>query len=128
MENVNKVKELIKGIVQELVQHNIESLPLEDDSEISNLKEELSLYPGVMTLPPEVAYDQLEDGFYIDQPDAPHFSLGKKNVKKQFPKLIYMVDFDLYYDNERSNLTLQCSIYENKSGDWMIKVSDIHVM
>ncbi|KSU87040.1 hypothetical protein AS180_15405 [Priestia veravalensis] len=128
MENVNKVKELIKGIVQELVQHNIESLPLEDDSEISNLKEELSLYPGVMTFPPEVAYDQLEDGFYIDQPDAPHFSLGKKNVKKQFPKLIYMVDFDLYYDNERSNLTLQCNIYENKSGDWMIKVSDIHVM
>ncbi|MBY6085973.1 DUF7668 domain-containing protein [Priestia flexa] len=86
------------------------------------------MYPGVMTLPPEVAYDQLEDGFYIDQPDAPHFSLGKKNVKKQFPKLIYMVDFDLYYDNERSNLTLQCNIYENKSGDWMIKVSDIHVM
>nr|WP_277716852.1 hypothetical protein [Priestia flexa]WEZ07923.1 hypothetical protein P5663_18130 [Priestia flexa] len=81
-----------------------------------------------MTLPPEVAYDQLEDGFYIDQPDASHFSLGKKNVKKQFPKLIYMVDFDLYYGNERSNLTLQCNIYENKSGDWMIKVSDIHVM
>ncbi|MCM3068497.1 hypothetical protein NKR17_05405 [Priestia flexa] len=49
-------------------------------------------------------------------------------MKKQFPKLIYMVDFDLYYDNERSNLTLQCNIYENKSGDWMIKVSDIHVM
>ncbi|WP_432651951.1 DUF7668 domain-containing protein [Priestia flexa] len=81
-----------------------------------------------MTLPPEEAYYQLDDIIYIYKQTVPHFRLGQNNFKKAFPKLLYMVDFDLYYDNERSDLTLQCNIYEDKQEKWFIRVSNIHVM
>ncbi|WP_407545271.1 hypothetical protein [Priestia sp. HNGD-A6] len=128
MENNTKIIELVKGVVGELVQNNIASLPLEDNTETMDLREELDYYPGVMTLPPEEAYYQLDDVIYIYKQTVPHFRLGKNNLKKRFPKLLYMVDFDLYYDNERSDLTLQCNIYEDKDGEWVIKIRSIHVM
>lgn len=128
MGNETRIIELVKGIVEELVENNVESLPLEDDTETMDLIEELDYYPGVMTLPPEEAYYQLDDIIYIYKQTVPHFRLGKNNFKKAFPKLLYMVDFDLYYDNERSDLTLQCNIYEDKHGKWFIRVSNIHVM
>ncbi|MFS3927323.1 hypothetical protein ACL9SP_01535 [Priestia flexa] len=61
MENETRIIELVKGIVEELVENNVESLPLEDDTETMDLIEELDYYPGVMTLPPEEAYYQLDD-------------------------------------------------------------------
>ncbi len=128
MENETRIIELVKGIVEELVENNVESLPLEDDTETMDLIEELDYYPGVMTLPPEEAYYQLDDIIYIYKQTVPQFRLGKYIFKKAAPKLLYMVDFDLYYDNERSDLTLQCNIYEDKHGKWFIRVSNIHVM
>ena len=128
MENEKKVAELVKCAVEKLVKNNIDTLPLEDNTVIEDLREELDYYPGFMTLPPEKAYYQLDDVLYIYKQTVPHFRLGKNGFKEVFPKLLYMVDFDLYYDNERSDLTLQGNVYEDKNGEWFFRVSNIHVM
>ncbi|WP_281728312.1 hypothetical protein [Priestia flexa] len=41
MENETRIIELVKGIVEELVENNVESLPLEDNIETMDLIEEL---------------------------------------------------------------------------------------
>jgi hypothetical protein len=68
-------------------------------------------YPGTITLPPDDSYLNA----YVYDVYDPLTSARK-------------VEFDLWYDNNISDLTLSADVHKNENGEYQITIEDIHVL
>lgn len=75
---------------------------------LEDIRKEILAYPGKLTMPPD---NQLND-----------LDLYETNFDNQ----IY-VDIPLWFDNEESDLTLSCRIY-NIENEYYFSIEDIHVL
>lgn len=73
------------------------------------IEEIINEYGGSLTIPPESAYESLYVGQIRDTNE-------------------YLVQFDLWFDNEESDLTLMCETIVEENGQIKIWIDDIHVM
>ncbi|MEW4211617.1 hypothetical protein Q0O85_24050 [Priestia megaterium] len=107
----------LKILIHQLVEGNIENIVSSGFSEITEaeIREELRYYPGKMTLPPNEAYQNWEDEIDIYE------------VEYKSPPN-YEGTFSLYYDEERSDLTLKFNIYVENDNEILIKIRDLDVM
>jgi len=115
----DSLKEMVKLkiLIHQLVEGNIENIVSSGFSEITEaeIREELGYYPGKMTLPPNEAYQNWEDEIDIYE------------VEYKSPPN-YEGTFSLYYDEERSDLTLKFNIYVENDNEILIKIRDLDVM
>lgn len=126
--NHNETKEIIitllKPIVQNLVDGNFSILSansqIESELTEQDILEEINFYPGTMTIPPDNAYHNWDETIHLFEKDKP--------IKIENLTLTYHLDFDLFFDNELSDLTLQCNIYEDNHSNLSIKIENIHVL
>lgn len=111
-----KMVEQLKQLVIDLVDANYDQIVLCGKNgrltreEIEN---EITMYPGQITAPHENAYHDL-DLYEIKNSDG--------SIRE------WSVDFDLWFDGERSDLTLQASLVKTNEGEYIIGIDDIHVM
>ena len=68
-------------------------------------------YPGAITIPPESAYDSA----YV-------YDVYDNNTQAQ------KIEFDLWYDDEASDLTLSVDVHKDEKGEFVIMIDDIHVL
>ncbi|KFM98695.1 hypothetical protein D0U04_17860 [Bacillus clarus] len=126
--NQNETKEIIitslKPIIQNLVDDNLSILSsnsqIESELTEQDIIEEINLYPGTMTLPPDNAYHNWDKTIHLFEKDKP--------IKVENLTLTDHLDFDLFFDNKLSDLTLQCNIYEDNHSNLSIKIENIHVL
>lgn len=100
---------IIKGIIGHLVNGEYEKVLENDYKKIPSLKElkkAIEDYPGHMTVPPASAYNTI-DTYKRSEND-------------------YQVDFGLWYDNKRSDLTMICNI-KMINNDYRYSIEDILV-
>lgn len=108
------VKNLLKNLVTLLAHSQFtEIVARNENGRLSRIEIETALknYPGVMTLPPEQAYESV---FVYDVYDV------KTEARK--------IEFDLWFDDEVSDLTLSADIRKNEVGIFVIIIDDIHVL
>jgi hypothetical protein len=107
-----RIIQLVKTIVQDLVQGNLENLVTDGRSgELTKeqLMESILHYGGNFTSPPIETYEKM-DIYEVEQ--------GKN----------FTVDYDLWVDGKKSDLTLQCDV---DLQDWdkpRIVITNIHVL
>jgi hypothetical protein len=98
--NIKKqLLELLKKTVVELVNSDFESIKekLGNDIQLENIKEELCFWDP-LTIPPESAYEKVE---FYDYDDGSGLAL----------------EFELWIDNEESDLTLSCEAIIDKNNN-----------
>ncbi len=105
-----KVILLLKQLVQDLVNERYQYLVL--DGRIGRLTEEelknaINMYRGKITLPPDDAFN------FID--------IYPINNTKD-----YALDFDLWVNGQRSDLTLCCTVSFDEKGKVSISIDDLH--
>lgn len=107
------IKDILKVLVIDLVNGNYNDLI--KDGRIVRLTEDeiknvITSYRGQLTLPPEDAYDLVE--------------IYQVNNSNQ-----YAVDFDLWIDNQRSDLTLSITVcLDNNTENVSITIDNLHVL
>ncbi|GGB43038.1 DUF7668 domain-containing protein [Fictibacillus barbaricus] len=110
--NIKKqLLELLKKTVVELVKSDFESIKakLGNDIQLEDIKEELSYWDS-LTIPPEYAYEKVE--FYEYEDGS---GLG--------------LEFDLWIDNEVSDLTLSCEAILDKNNNVLsFKIENLHTL
>ncbi|MEC1526244.1 hypothetical protein P9D43_30205 [Neobacillus niacini] len=111
MDIKNKIKSLLKETVIDFVKGDFNKIraKLQNELTISDLKEELS-YWGSLTIPPDVAY---EDVHFYKFDDGSGFAL----------------EFELWIDNQRSDLTLSCeAVIDENNNILAFTVENLHVL
>ncbi|MFC4766475.1 DUF7668 domain-containing protein [Effusibacillus consociatus] len=112
---INKgIKNNLKQLVIELINGNFSKLV--STGQAGRLTEEeirTALYEcnGELTPPPEEAYDTIEI-YSVENGTNPAWA----------------VDFDLWINNERSDLTLSCTVIQDDKGEFQISIDDLHVL
>lgn len=113
--NIKKeISKIVNQLIFDLVSGDYEKLI--NDGRIGRLNkdeifEAINSYPGKITMPPLKAFDDF-DIYEV------------KNASKEK----WTLDFDLWYDNERSDLTLGATIERTEAGNLNISIDDIHVL
>ncbi|EGR4190768.1 hypothetical protein DDO01_10895 [Vibrio cholerae] len=108
------IKKLVKKMVEKLVNGDFDSLVLRGENgrlSVEDIKTAITDFPGVITLPPIQAYDSIE---VYDVYDA---SCGARKV-----------DFDLWFDNEKSDLTVSMEVRMDGIGKLGLIIEDIHIL
>ena len=110
----NEISKIVSQLIFDLVSGDYEKL--EYDGRIGRLSkdevsEAISSYPGKITMPPPKAFD-----------DFDIYEVKNSSNEK------WTLDFDLWYDNERSDLTLGATIERTEAGKLIISIDDIHVL
>lgn len=108
------IKLLIKNLVELLVNSKFaEIVTRNENGRLSEdeIKVAINDYPGSITLPPDSAYDTVCVYDVYDE---------STEARK--------VEFDLWYDEEISDLTLSADIHKSESGEFVITIDDIHVL
>ncbi|ODC02567.1 hypothetical protein BFW38_02400 [Terasakiispira papahanaumokuakeensis] len=77
----------------------------------SEMEDAINDYPGVITIPPDTAYDTA----YV-------YDIYDNNTEAR------KIEFDLWYDDEVSDLTLSVDVHKDEKGDFVITIDDIHVL
>ena len=106
-----KIEEIVKILLERLIQGRFELVYNNDHTQklsVEEIKDEILAYPGVLTLPP---IEQLSN-----------LDLYDTNFENQV-----WVDIPLWFDNEESDLTLSCLVY-NIDNIYYYSVEDIHVL
>jgi hypothetical protein len=103
---------IIRHLILDLVSGNID----ENDERLGRLSKDeidkaINSYPGKITMPPDKEFEEFEC-YEIKNSTKPEWA----------------IDFDLWYDNERSELTLSSTIEKKENGNWVISIDDIHVL
>jgi hypothetical protein len=102
---------LLKKTVVELVNGDFESVKVKlgNDIELEDIKEELSYWDS-LTIPPESAYEKVD---FYEYKDGSGLAL----------------DFDLWIDNEESDLTLSCqAILDEHDNVLSFKIENLHTL
>lgn len=108
------IKNLLKSLVALLASSRFaEIVARNENGRLSQAEIETAIkdYPGAITLPPESAY---ESTCVYDVYDE------RAEARK--------IEFDLWYDDEVSDLTLSADVRKNESGELVISIDDIHVL
>ncbi|MTH53975.1 hypothetical protein GKZ89_11210 [Bacillus mangrovi] len=111
MDIQNKIRTLLRETVIDFVQGNFNKIEtkLQNGLSISDIKEELS-YWGSLTAPPDEAYENVHFYKYNDGSG-------------------YALEFELWIDNERSDLTLSCeAIIAKNDNIRAFAVENLHVL
>ena len=106
LEYINIIRSLTKQIVENLVLGNFEKIA-NDKIKVEDIKQRISEYDGKLTTPPEIDYANLEITKFGSEP------------------YIYIIDYDLWIDSNKSDLTLTTIVDVEKQ---KIKVSDLHTL
>ncbi len=112
----NKLKQGVKEIVELLV--NQEYTRLENNKKIgvltaSEVEQAIVDYGQKLTLPPEDAYNEM-DIFKLDNP---------RNFTEE-----YSIDFELWTNNSKSDLTLSCEATVDEHGNVNVTLYSISVL
>jgi len=78
---------------------------------VDEIETAINDYPGKLTAPPNEAYDS---AFVYEVYDK------TSEARK--------VEFDLWYDNEPSDLTLSVDVHKDSNGVLTVSIDDIHVL
>jgi hypothetical protein len=111
MDIKNKIKSLLRETVLDFVQGDFNKIQakLQNGLTISDLREELS-YWGSLTIPPETAYENV---YFYKYDDGSGYSL----------------EFELWIDNQRSDLTLSCeAIIDKNDNIQSFAIENLHVL
>jgi hypothetical protein len=111
MEVKNKIKSLLRETVLYFVQGDFNKIEatLQEGLTISNLREELS-YWGVLTIPPDKAYENV---YFYKYDDGSGYAL----------------EFELWIDNQRSDLTLSCeALIDGNENVLSFCIENLHVL
>jgi hypothetical protein len=111
MDIKDKIKSLLRETVIDFVQGDFNKIEakLQEGLSISDLKEELS-YWGSLTIPPDSAYDNVHFYKYDDGSG-------------------YALEFELWIDNQRSDITLSCEvIIDENNSIRAFTVENLHVL
>ncbi|MFC4801794.1 hypothetical protein ACFPA1_20895 [Neobacillus sp. GCM10023253] len=111
MDIKNKIKSLLRETVIDFVQGDFNKIKakLHNGLSISDLKEELS-YCGLLTIPPDTAYENIHFYKYDDGSG-------------------YALEFELWINNQRSDLTLSCeAIIDENNNIRAFTVENLHVL
>jgi hypothetical protein len=110
--NIKKqLLELLKKTIVELVNSDFESIKkkLVNDIQLEDIKEELSYWDS-LTIPPESAYEKVE---FYEYDDGSGFAL----------------EFELWIDNEESDLTISCEAIIDKNNNVLsFKIENLHTL
>ena len=114
MKNIdnNQLIILLKEIVTDLVSHNFNKIVTDKKNgrlTANEIKKAVYGYPGDLTMPPEQAFDKYQK--YITDQDE-----------------VFIIEFELWYDNEPSDLTLLLEFKRNLSGNLSTEIDDIRVL
>ncbi|ENJ5959775.1 TPA: hypothetical protein ACN315_000599 [Vibrio parahaemolyticus] len=114
-EKVNDIiKNLLENLVELLVNSRFTEIVARNENGLlsaSEIKGALEDYPGTITLPPESAYSS-----------ACVYDVYDEIAEAR------QVEFDLWYDDKASDLTLSADIRKDDSGKFVITIEDIHVL
>ncbi|TFF33361.1 DUF7668 domain-containing protein [Mucilaginibacter psychrotolerans] len=109
--NANKIKTVIQELVRELVELKYQDIYEQDYEKITSapaIQEAIESYGQVLTMPPNSAFENI-DIYETDNPNK------------------IQVDFDLWFNNKKSDLTLSCAVYDDgKKGKYSIE--NIHML
>ncbi|MPY26900.1 hypothetical protein [Shewanella sp. YLB-07] len=108
------IKLLLENLVMLLVNSKFAEIVARNENgrlSQAEIEEVLNDYPGSITLPPDTAYDTACVYDVYDE----HTEARK-------------VEFDLWYGDEVSDLTLSADIHKNDRGGFVISIDDIHVL
>lgn len=106
-----QLKLLLKEIVIDLVNENDERIQkhLIEELKVDDLKEELS-YWGLLTIPPDTAFEKIN---FIEYEDGSG----------------YAMEFELWIDNQESDLTLSCEAMVDYIGNvHSFLIHNLHVL
>ena len=109
--NTNDVKETIRSLVKKLVEHKYEEIYHQDhDKAISvlEIQEAIDSYGQILSMPPDDAFDEI-DIYETKDPSK------------------VTVDFDLWFNNEKSDLTLSCIVY-SAGQERSYSIENIHML
>lgn len=114
MSTEERIRAELSRMVEDLVHGRLSEL--EQDGRLgrvkaSDLERELEEYPGQLTMPAPEAYAVLD---LIESVKSP----GRR----------FALDFDMWVDGERSDLTLSCSVTVLDSGAVKLEMDDLHVL
>jgi len=112
MKEREKIRNLLKNLILDLSQKKYEDIVTSrrnGDLDCSTIEKLINNYPGNITLPPEEAFNEID---FIEYENRP----GEGEI-----------DFDLWYDNKRSDLTINAEVYVDNKGRKNIRIYDILV-
>lgn len=108
------IKLLIKNLIILLVNSKFDEIVERNENgrlSCVDIGNAINDYPGVISLPPDSAYDAAcIYGVYDEEIEA------------------RKIEFDLWYDGQPSDLTLSADVRKNVHGNFVISIDDIHVM
>ena len=107
----DKIIELVKEIVYNLVVKDFLFVHNEDKDKLLSIDEmglAIHEYPGVLTMPPKEAFESMS--IYEVSPIETN------------------IDFDLWYDNSQSDLTLSCNLKMYEKNKILYTIKDIHIL
>lgn len=108
------IKSLLKALVKRLVDSNYgEIIARNENGRLTEaeIRKAIKDYPGVLSLPPDSAYDAT---YIYDIYDE------RKQARQ--------IEFDLWYDGKPSDLTLSAEVCLVSKSKFGIFLSDIHVL
>jgi hypothetical protein len=111
MDVKNEIKSILKETVLDLVNRDFDNLQgkLKGELTIDDIKEELS-YWGSITIPPDIAYEDVNFYKYDDGSG-------------------YALEFDLWIDNQQSDLTISCeAILDHNENILYFTIENLHVL
>ena len=103
--------DLVKKLVKDVVEGKFQKLVNDGRFRVGEIQDFMSMldeYPGTLTMPPDSAYIELD---MVESVTGGVF-----------------VDFDLWYDGKKSDLTLQAVIEMSDAGQMSIYIEDCHVL
>jgi len=111
-----EIKQGVKSLVELLVNEKYDELDKMDKIGVLTaveVEEAIIQYGEKITIPPDEAYDEM-DIFKIDNPEK---------YREEFS-----VDFDLWTNNHKSDLTLSCEAFINEKAEATVTIYSIQVL
>lgn len=111
MEEKDEILALLKPLVEDLVNGELELIKEAGRSgsyAVEELKEQLDIYGGILTAPPEMVYQNLYLYEINDEPE-------------------WVVEYELWIEGEKSDLTLTCTVQLTEQVK-PISIDSIHVL
>ena len=106
----DQIKDVVRQVVTHLVYGNYDLLAVNDYLKLigpEDIQLAVDEYPGKISLPPDKEYDSIDI-----------YTISDKEIA---------IDFDLWYDNEKSELTLSCNLKEI-DGKIEYTIEGIHIL
>jgi hypothetical protein len=111
----NIIAKLLRALVEDLVHGNYEEIKKKGRAgrlSREEIKEAIDDYPGKITLPPEESFKKFH-----------RYEYDKNNEDEEG----CLIEYELWYDQQESDLTLSATIVRNSQG-MRIGIEDIHVL